>query len=592
MELIKNNPHRLLGILVGTSPKVILGRVNNLKIYLSAEEEIPEEELPYGFDRIGKIVRTLDTLNSANSKLNIASEKILNSIFWFYEGSKVGDKDAFESMRDGDHENASEVWQSIIGEKDINASNSSAFHNLSILKINSAFKSSRVFIKVLEEGVQMQLKFLDSNYSDIFFSSFVDNFESKDVAKYQLIFLKAIQEELDKYDSFSSDKVIELVANINFKAKDEFLKESIQKPIKLIEGLISETKKRRNENVSDAEIYGMELYENSIDLMSQVKNILGKTNLKFKSISDKLADEILQCGIDFFNEFKEEEFVNPSENSMQLFIYANELAQGDLIQQRVNENIEVLQDWIDNADERANQKLIKDDIEFIVGKLGQYENHAESISKAKDLVDSCLPRILNIRSSLGINDEFYVNISTAIANHAQGTLVECVNKEVNLSQYSATVVLAGIPPASLIIMVEEALNLTFKIGLLDMNANFKVHYKKNLEGLKKLANQVGVSTLTPKEKVQKELTAAQTKLKEIENSTPLGSFIVSATNELDAIKQWQFLRSQETKDRQIEEKTKEINQLKVESSKEKSALILAQKNKIKSLKLKVDQTNY
>jgi hypothetical protein len=120
MELIKNNPHRLLGVLVGTSPKVILSRVNNLKIYLSADEEIPWEELPYGFDRIGKIFRTLETINSANSKLNIASEKILNSIFWFYEGSKVGDKDAFESMRDGDLENASEVWQSIIGEKDDN----------------------------------------------------------------------------------------------------------------------------------------------------------------------------------------------------------------------------------------------------------------------------------------------------------------------------------------------------------------------------------------------------------------------------------------------------------------------------------------
>lgn len=588
MELIKNNPHRLLGVLVGTSPKVILSRVNNLKIYLSADEEIPEDELPYGFDRIGKIVRTLETINAANSKLNIANEKLLNSIFWFYEGSKVGDKDAFESMRDGDLENAAEVWQSVIGEKDINASNASAYHNLSILKINAAFKSSRVFVKVLEEGVLMQLKFIESKHSDNFFTSFIDPHESQDKSKLQLIFLKAIQEELDKYESVSSDKVFEIVSKVEFSAKDDFLKDSIQKPIRTIESLISETKEKRDENARDSEVYGRELYENTSDLLAQIKSVLGKSNLKYKSISDKLADEILQCGIDFFNEFKEEDF-DPSDDALELFGYAKELAEGDLIKQRVKENQEGLQGWIDNADDRAKQKLIKDDLEFIAGKLERYENLSDTVRKAKDLVDSCWPKIVNMRKALGSDDELYLNLSTAVASHAQGTLVECVNKEVNASSSSA---IFGLPPASLRNAVESALDVSFKIGLFDMHANFKAHYKKNLEGLKKLASQISVSTLSPKEKAQKELTAAQSKLRDIQNSTPLANEIKAANNEMDSIKQWQFLRSQETKDRQIAYQNKKIRSLKERSEREKVSQIKSQEDKITALKFKVKQTEY
>ena len=588
MELIKNNPHRLLGVLVGTSPKVILSRVNNLKIYLSADEEIPEEELLYGFDRIGKIARTLETINTANSKLNIASEKILNSIFWFYEGSKVGDKDAFESMREGDIENASEVWQSMIGLKDINASNASAFHNLSILKINAAFKSSRVFVKVLEEGVIMQLKFIESKFSDSFFSSFAEANEIQAKSKYQLLFLKAIQEELDKYESVTSDKVFEIVAKVDFSAKDEFLKDSIQKPIRSIEALISETKKKRNDNARDAEVFGRELHENSSDLIVQIKNVLGKSNLKYKSISDKLADEILQCGIDFFNEFKEDDF-DPSEDAMELFSYAKELAEGDLIKQRVKENIEGLQEWVDNADDRAKQKLIKDDLEFIVGKLERYENLTETIKKAKELVDTCWPKILNMRKALGSDDDFYLNLSTAVASHAQGTLVEVVNKEVNASSSSA---IFGLPPASLRNAVESSLDLTYKIGLFDMQPNFKTHYKKNLEGLKKLASQISVSTLSPKEKVQKELNAAQSKLTDIRNSTPFQNEIRAANTEMDTIKQWQFLRSQETKDKQIADQNKKIRTLKDRSDRDKASQIKTQEDKIIALKLKVKQTEY
>ena len=110
--------------------------------------------------------------------------------------------------------------------------------------------------------------------------------------------------------------------------------------------------------------------------------------------------------------------------------------------------------------------------------------------------------------------------------------------------------------------------------------------------MKKLARDLYISTLSPKEKIQGELRDAQSKLDEIKKSTPLGSQIVAAVNELDRIKQWQFLRSQETRERQIEAQEKIIHELRLESQKEKVALIKSQENKIKTLKQKVEQMLY
>ncbi len=40
-------------------------------------------------------------------------------------------------------------------------------------------------------------------------------------------------------------------------------------------------------------------------ILSLLKSLLGTSDLKYKAVADQLANEIMQCGIDYFNESQE-----------------------------------------------------------------------------------------------------------------------------------------------------------------------------------------------------------------------------------------------------------------------------------------------
>ena len=130
------------------------------------------------------------------------------------------------------------------------------------------------------------------------------------------------------------------------------------------------------------------------------------------------------------------------------------------------------------------------------------------------------------------------------------------------------------------------------MGSFDMNATLKSHYKNNLDGIKNLAGQLGISTLSPKEKVQQEKTTAERKLREIQNQTFFQNEINAANNEMSKIKEWQFLRSQGDKDSQIREQENKIRQIKTRSEQEKASQIKLQQKRISDLQVKLQQTEY
>ena len=74
----------------------------------------------------------------------------------------------------------------------------------------------------------------------------------------------------------------------------------VSKPIEHIKNKIEETKAKRKENPSKAYDLGRSLFESESEKINTIQSILGKSNIQFTSISDKLSDEILQCGIVYF----------------------------------------------------------------------------------------------------------------------------------------------------------------------------------------------------------------------------------------------------------------------------------------------------
>jgi hypothetical protein len=586
MQQIKENPYRIIGLLVGATAPQQVRQINRLKQSIDAEVE-PDED--FSFPVLSKLNRTIENVNAASAKIHLESGKINAALFWFYKGNEIDDDAAFDILKgeSGNLEEAQSIWVSATKGKEITKRNASCLHNLSTLLLSNAFKGNKIFVKILEEGITLKLKFLESSFSTDLVKISSDENNRTTKIDLQLIFLKELYTELEKNEDFNTERFLTTLNNLEFSAKSEFLKGFVQKPIRQIEDEISISKNKRQANKRDAEIYGKELYENTERSIEQLKKILDESDLRYENIADKLANEILQCGIDFFQEFKDDDF-DPSDESMNLFELASSIAVGNIVSQRCEENTENLQEWIDEKPDRDRQKLIEDELTFIGSKLERFQSLSDTISNAKDLVDTCKPKLIKIKDALGSSDDFYLNISSAIVQNAQNMLVQAVNEIIESSNRRSFGVSLSSDKAS----IQTALDTTFKMGSFDMNATLKTHYKKNLDGIKNLAGQLGISTLSPKEKIQQEKAQAERKLREMQNQVFFQTEINTANSEMGRIKEWQFLRSQADRESQIRNQENKIRQLKTKSEQEKANQIKLQQKKISDLQVKLQQTEY
>lgn len=587
MQQIKNNPYRIIGLLVGATAPQQIRQISRLKQSIDAEVE-PDED--FSFPVISKLNRTIENIDAASAKIHLEIGKITAAIFWFYKGNEIDDDAAFDILKgeNGNIEEAYNIWVSATKGKEITKRNASCLHNLSTLLLSDAFKGNKISFKNLEEGISLKLKFLESDFSmDLVKISSDENNQTNKI-DLQLIFLKEINDELEKNKDFKIGKFLTILKKLEFSAKSEFLKGFVQKPIRQIENEISNSKNKRQKNKRDAEIYGKELYENTAASIEQLKNILDSSDILYQNIADKLSIEILQCGIDFFQEFKDDDF-DPSDDSMNLFELASSIAIGNIASQRCEENTENLQEWINEKPDRDRQKLISDELTYIAAKLERFQSLSDTISNAKELIDSCKPKLIEIKEALGTDDEFYLDISTTVVQNAQHMLVEAVNKIVVESNSRSNRLLEL---SSLKSSIQTALDITFKMGSLAMNSSTKSHFKSNLDGIKKLAEQLGLSTLSPKEKIQQEKILAERKLIELQNKIFFQSEINSANLEMARIKEWHFLRSETERESQIKNQANKIQNLKDKSDREKISQMKLQQKKINDLKLKLEKTEY
>ena len=586
MQQIKNNPYRVIGLLVGATAPQQVRQINRLIQSIEAEVE-PDED--FSFPVISKLNRTTEIVNAAAAKIHLESGKINAALFWFYKGNEIDDDAAFDILKgeNGDNEEAEEIWTSATKGKEITKRNASCIHNLSTLLLSNAFKGNKIFAKILEDAITLKLKFLESEFSADLVKISTDENNRTNKVELQLIFLKELLSEIEKNEDYSTDKFLTILNKLNFSAKEEFLKDFVQKPIRQIEDEISKTKTKRQADKTDAEIFGKELYDNTEASIEQLKNVLDTSDIRYQNIADKLANEILQCGIDFFQEFKDEN-LDPSDESMNLFDLASSIAVGNIASQRCEENTENLQEWIDGKPDRDRQKLIADELTFIGSKLERFQSLSDTISNAKDLIDTCKPKLIKIKDALGSRDDFYLNISSAVVQNAQNMLIQAVNEIIESSNNRSFGVSLSSDKAS----IQTALDITFKMGSFDMNATLKSHYKNNLDGIKNIARQLRISTSSPKEKIQVEKAEAERILSGIQNTVYLRNELEAANREMATIKEWQFLRSQADKDSQIRNQENKIRQIKTRSEQEKANQIKLQQKRISDLQIKLKQTEY
>lgn len=489
MNLVLNNPYRIVGLLVGASAREQDRQIKRLKQFIAADLA-PEED--FSFPSLGKFERNLEKVDDAASKLNLDKDKIVSAIFWFYKGNSITDEPAFDAINDSDLNQVLVIWKKLTLNGEISKRNASAFSNLGTLYLSGILDGTSSNETLLENGISLKLKFLDSDYFKEFTSLATDETYNITKKELQLLFLNQLQFEIEKSEFISSINFLEIISQQEFSAKEDFLKGFVQKPIEEIKFKIEEARTKRKADNSKSLVVGKELFENTSENLKLLKSILGISNLKFSSISDKLSDEILQCGIDYFKFYKESS-TDPGSASMDLFHKAKSLAIGDIAVQRCQENTENLQEWIDDKPDRDKQAIILDDFKNITDLIDKYEGYNETVINGKQLLASALIYLSNVKNVLGESDDLYIGLSTRIASEAQGMCVSEIN---NLQDKFSSAFDSSTKIALIRLLkdkINESLDVSATIGTMHLKQDFRTRYERNrstLIDLKRQLNQV------------------------------------------------------------------------------------------------------
>jgi hypothetical protein len=158
-----------------------------------------------------------------------------------------------------------------------------------------------------EIGLRLKIKFLESSFSKEFVRKIGDETTRIDTGKLELLLLNQIGHDLEQSKRLTLAEVVEIISKETFKAKNEFLKERADVLAKDMEGKVKTCSEQRNKAPEKADKAGNELYKSVGGDLRLLEKMLGQDNLTYTNVADAVAEEILQCSIDFYNKSRNPE---------------------------------------------------------------------------------------------------------------------------------------------------------------------------------------------------------------------------------------------------------------------------------------------
>lgn len=513
LKSITNNPYRVLGILSNSPLKDRVGNQNRLEAFAKVGKEIT---FPYDFTSVisEKPQRTVEDISAANAALNLDKEQLKNALFWFIISSPI-DEIAIKHLQSGNRDKAREL-----------------------------FEKRETFSSLLNVGV-MQL--IESNHTSGFsnISTVIHNanYRSELLNALGLSNLTMTEDEVasmfigELLKEIPASTLLSTASNPNDKAI--IGKRAIEGPLSLINSAIATAKVADSKNSKASLDAGTKLMKSTKDALKQVKDIAGATSPQYQMVADNLAKQILQCGINYYNNAPNEDVEAPRK-AMVLQEYALKIAVGQLTKDRCRDNYEIIKKAVENmppVEVAIETRKVKDE-------LRKFCALPNKISYSISLLNNTKPLLQTIKTKLGATNTFYLSLSTQVVGNALHNLIEEVNEAQN---YLSTIVSAakktGLDPALLNYLgdehspakiidnklkpvLREAWRATTIMDFFDMDYDFKVNrYNVNRKSLKEMCDSLGISTYVST--IRSTTTRTTTPRTTTQRSTPSSSSINS-----------------------------------------------------------------
>ena len=393
MNVLKNNPYRLLGVYTNSPTKERLANHNRMKAFLKVGKSVSFSlDLPQYLQPIN---RTETLVADADAKLALPKDQMFYALFWFIKTTPLDDI-AFNHLIAGERSKAEDIWQK---------------------KETLSSLQNRIVCALMYDDYKQALSCAETLYGNMqyvnqFVSAVIGTGGNVSVTDLPFTFLDALCEEIDV------QKILLHVENSIW--KEHISGKAINPLIDTIQNAIAIANKSRGKGSQVRLEAGEVLMKDTKVTLQQLTRFLPKTDLQYQMIADKLGLEILQCGIDYFNEADE---VDAAHKAMKLQKYAQGIVVGQMAKDRCNENVNTLQKIIDNL---PPSEVYSED-RAIHEELRKYCLLPNKICYAVTLLNNTRPHLQAIKRKLGVSNGYYLKISSQVVGNALSNAIAEVN---------------------------------------------------------------------------------------------------------------------------------------------------------------------
>lgn len=421
-RVIKDNPLRILGVYSDTPKKEIVANLGKLRAFAKTGKIL-------SFDSdftslLGPVNRTKETIEKANSEISLPKDKLQAGMFWFMQHTD-NDKAATECLKNGGDPNEA---LTIIQKK----GNYSGIINMAVLSLvlkrwDLALYS---YAYLLESDVRrgaLVKAFTDTEdyYSE---DDLVDYISSKLIQEYpNAHWIDQLQHENvelgDKTYPFKSRfQESKLLINLSKKCTDRIIEE-LESILKLGSSIPREDAKANLKFIE-------EIKDKLKEQLKDLRIVLGKTNSVYIKTADKVANLLLNCCINYYNNDVDNPF--RARNVLKYTRMAYRIAEGGKTKGRMKDNLDI----IEHACENLMPELIEDEYNAIDKLVMDYHE----VSKTKDytehlyyIIEEAYKLITTIKNKVGQWNKHYIDISSNFVGFA---LQEVRLKKKNTSHYT------------------------------------------------------------------------------------------------------------------------------------------------------------
>ena len=392
MKAISLNPYRVLGALASSSKKEIVANTARIKANLRVGKQV-------SFDTdftqlLPSITRDSNLLQEAESSISLPEGQIKHGQFWFIQQNEL-DRIAISNLIAGNISQAISIWEK--------KENVSSLQNRIVCYLAQG---------LYENAIPLAQK-LYTNYQEQFKEVILN--EHSNVVNIDLgcSFLDTLCVEFKPQD---------VIPFITINSWQEYVSNKAVIPlVKCVEQSIDKAKSTKKQGASARLSAGTKLMNETIQPMRELKQMISTSNVQYSVLADKLGMEILQCGIDYYNDSEDDD---AAFKALNLQKYASSIVVGSMAKDRCAENLSILEKIISKlppAEVMASHKAIQ--LALI--------NHSilkKGIPGSIELMKKCAQYIVDIKSKLGATNQYYLDISTSLVNCVLGNVIDEVNE--------------------------------------------------------------------------------------------------------------------------------------------------------------------